>query len=108
MSEDRYEAIELVIKERSDGRSWFDVLEELISQDCTGGGGDCITSCGCERYVEECEDCMDCDDHEHTELFPCTCGLESMGGMSGTLNQCFKWLMPDEEWEEDWDGDDSE
>ncbi len=91
MSEERYEAIEMIIKSREDGRSWFDVIEEIISQDCTGGGGDCILAAG--------ED-SDCDDHEHTELFPCTCGLESMGGTSGTLQQCYKWLDPDGDWEE--------
>lgn len=81
MSKDRYETIRLILKERSDGRSWFDVIDEFISQDCEGGGGECI--------LAEGED-SDCDDHEHTELFPCTCGLETMGGSSGTLEQCFK------------------
>lgn len=79
--EDRYEHIELIVKTRFDGEAWFDVLHDYITKDCQGSGGDCVT---------EDED-SDCDDHEHTELFPCTCGMEHMSGMGGTLQQCFDY-----------------
>lgn len=94
MAEDRYEALELIIKVREDGVSWFDIITDLISEDCEGGGGDCIVE------DHNCDD-NDGDDCEYDEVIPCTCGLESAGGMTGTLSQCFKWLMPDEEWEDD-------
>lgn len=93
MNEDRYEALELVIKIREDGTSWFDIITDLISENCEGGGGECITD----------DEEEDCDFHEHEEVIPCTCGLESAGGMTGTLAQCFKWLMPDEDWEDEED-----
>ena len=60
MSEDRYESLELIIKAREDGQTWFDIIMEIVSGDCNG---------------EEC-----------------TCGLESAGGSSGTLDQCFRHL----------------
>lgn len=90
---DRYEALELIIKVREDGESWFDVIMDYISGDCEGGGGDCI-------LFGDASD-PDCDFHDHTEILPCTCGLESAGGTTGTLAQCYKWLMPDEEWDEE-------
>lgn len=80
--EDRYEQIELILKSRPDQAYWFDVISDYISQDCEGSGGDCI--------VEEDNYDSDCDDHEHTELFPCTCGMEYMGGTAGTLKQCYE------------------
>lgn len=61
MDEDRYEAIELIVRSRADGVSWFDVISDLISADCQG-----------------------------SETEPCTCGLESMGGSGGTLEQCYR------------------
>ena len=79
--EDRYENINMLLKTPApDGSSWFDYLEEIISKDCQGSGGDCIVEPG---------DDSDCDDHDHTELFPCTCGMVSMGGTQGTLQQCY-------------------
>lgn len=60
--EDRYEALELIVKCREDGESWFDIIQELISKDCQGSEDD-----------------------------PCTCGLESLGGCSGTLDECYRW-----------------
>lgn len=96
MEEIRYEAITLIVKSRADGKPWFEIFEEMIAGDCEGGGGDCI--------MEPGED-SDCADHDHEEIIQCTCGLESMGGMSGTLDQCYRWTMPDisdEEWERDW------
>lgn len=80
--EDHYEGLELIVKSRQDGVSWFDIISDLITQDCEGGGGDCIVEDGDES---------DCDDHDHEELLPCTCGLESMGGSGGTLEQCYAW-----------------
>ena len=73
MGEDRYEAISMIIKVREDGKSWFDVFLSEVADECQG--------------VPEGEE-------------SCTCGLESMGGMSGTLKQCYEWLWPDEEWDE--------
>lgn len=77
---DRYEHIDMILKSRPEGPSWFDLLFDFIAQDCQGGGGDCI--------VEE-DDESDCDNHDHEEVLPCTCGMESMGGTQGTLQQCF-------------------
>lgn len=88
--EDRYENIHMLLKfPAPDGSSWFDYLDEIISKDCQGAGGDCINECGCDSSFEDCESCSDCDNHDHTELFPCTCGLQSMGGTQGTLQQCY-------------------
>ena len=65
MSEDRYEALEMIIKVREDGVSWFDYLFDVIAGECEG----------------------DPESEENT----CTCGMESMGGCSGTLDQCYEW-----------------
>lgn len=79
--EDRYEQISLIVKERMDGESWFDIIFDYIAGDCEGGGGDCL--------IAE-DDESDCDDHEHDKIIPCSCGMESLGGTSGTLDQCYK------------------
>jgi hypothetical protein len=60
---ERYETVELVIKSRSDGRSWFDVIYDLVTEECQGDG----------------------DEKE------CTCGLQTMGGSGGTLEQCYDY-----------------
>lgn len=60
---DNYESLELIVKERSDGVRWFDVIFDLIAEDCEG-------------------------DPEDLDR-PCTCGLESLGGSIGTLQQCY-------------------
>lgn len=62
-SEDRYESLDMILKARSDGVSWFDVISDLITDSCEG-----------DPNVEG----------------SCTCGLESMGGSSGTLDQCYR------------------
>lgn len=62
--EDRYESLELIIKARDDGQSWFDVIIDMITENCEG----------------------DPESEENT----CTCGLESAGGSSGTLDQCYR------------------
>lgn len=67
--DDRYESIELIVKARLDGESWFDIISELISSDCEG-----------------------------TDDIPCSCGLESMGGSQGTLEQCYDHLRISETW----------
>lgn len=64
-TEPRYESLEIIVKVREDGQTWFDVLSNIIAKDCQG-------------------------DPEDPEK-PCTCGLESMGGMTGTLEQCYEW-----------------
>lgn len=58
----KYESINLTVRVRADGQSWFDILGDLISADCQG-----------------------ILDNDH-----CTCGLEFMGGMVGTLEQCYE------------------
>lgn len=81
--EDRYEAFEIIIKAREDGVSWFDIFTDMITETCQG-------------TTEPDED----GNYEG-----CTCGMESAGGMTGTLDQCYRWTMPDisdEEWERDW------
>lgn len=70
--QERYEAINIIIKARADGKPWFDVIFDMITEDCEGD-----------------------------EEKPCTCGLESAGGSTGTLKQCYEWLWPDEEWEDE-------
>lgn len=97
MNEDRYEAFEIIIKAREDGQSWFDIFVDMVTETCEGGGGDCILTEG-----EMSGDAnFDCNVHEHTEIISCTCGMESAGGMTGTLAQCYKWVMPDEDWDEE-------
>ena len=68
MTEDRYETLEMILKSREDGRSWFDVLLDYIAQDCHGS---------------------------ETDL--CTCSLQHMGGSGGTIEQCWKWLGVDDD-----------
>lgn len=62
--EDRYESLDMIIKVRPDGKSWFDIISDLVSEDCGVGT----------------------DPEENI----CTCGLESMGGTVGTLDQCYR------------------
>lgn len=64
--EDRYEALDMIIKVRSDGQSWFDIIHDMITEECEG----------------------DPESEENT----CTCGMESMGGTTGTLDQCYRHL----------------
>lgn len=62
--EDRYEAIELILKSRPDGAAWFDVIFDMITESCEG---------------------TDSDEDD------CTCGMEMMGGSGGTLKQCYDY-----------------
>lgn len=62
MEEDKYEGIELVVKSRSDDKSWFDVIFDMISENCEG-----------------------------TEENECTCGLELMSAIGGTYDQVMDW-----------------
>lgn len=64
MEEDRYETIHITLKSRSDGKAWFDVLFDYITENCEG---------------------TDSDEDD------CTCGMESMGGSGGTLEQCYAY-----------------
>ncbi len=64
--EERYESIEMIIKARKDGKEWHDIIFDLITAECEG----------------------DPESEENT----CTCGLESMGGSSGTLDQCYRHI----------------
>jgi hypothetical protein len=57
--ENRYEALDIIVKVREDGQSWFDIISDLISENCND-----------------------------PEI--CTCGLETMGGTTGTLDQCYR------------------
>lgn len=70
--EDRYEGIELILKSRADGISWFDVISDYITQDCDS---------------VQLED----DEEGFEQWSPCSCGMEYMGGSGGTLDQCYKW-----------------
>lgn len=68
--EDRYEHIELIVKTRSDGESWFDVIHDFMTKDCDS------------VRLE--------DDAEGFEQWStCQCGMEHMSGMGGTLKQCY-------------------
>jgi hypothetical protein len=68
--EDRYEHLELIVKSRPDGESWFNVIHDFITKDCDS------------VRLE--------DDAEGFEQWsPCQCGMEHMSGMSGTLQQCY-------------------
>lgn len=62
--EDRYESIDMILKCRADGESWFDIIFDLITETCEG----------------------DPESEENT----CTCGMESFGGSAGTLDQCYR------------------
>lgn len=73
MEEDRYEAFEIIIKARQDGQSWFDVFVDQVTETCEGG--------------------LQPDGSEAS----CTCGMESAGGMTGTLDQCYKWTGIDDD-----------
>ncbi len=64
--EERYESIEMIIKARKDGKEWHDIIFDLVTAECEG----------------------DPESEENT----CTCGLESMGGSSGTLDQCYRHI----------------
>lgn len=69
MAEDRYEAFEIIIRARTDDQSWFDIFVDQVTETCQG-------------TVEE---------------GGCTCGMESAGGMSGTLEECYKWTGIDDD-----------
>lgn len=63
--EDRYEALNLIVKARSDGQSWFDVIHDYITESCEG---------------------TDSDEDD------CTCGMESMSGaVEQTLEQAYAY-----------------
>lgn len=62
--EPRYESFDIIIKAREDGGSWFDVFVDMVTENCEG---DLETGDGC------------------------TCGLESAGGTTGTLDQCYRY-----------------
>lgn len=60
---EEYEAIEIVVKSRTDGKRWFDVLFDVITENCEGP----IPG-------------------------TCNCGLEHMGGTIGDYEACWKWI----------------
>lgn len=64
-AEDHYETVEMVLKSREDGVSWFDYFFDLITENCEGD--------------------------PESEENDCTCGLETMGGSGGTLEQCYEY-----------------
>lgn len=67
--EEKFEVINITIKAPVDGESWFDRVMDFITADCQGG-----------------------------DEGGCTCGLETMGGMTGTLEQCFEHERLTEKW----------
>lgn len=68
--EDQYEHIELIVKARPDGESWFDVIHDYLTQDC-----DSVR--------------LEDDEEGFEQWSPCHCGMEHMSGMGGTLKQCY-------------------
>lgn len=68
--EDRYEVIEIIVRTPSEEPSWFDKIFDLITETCDG-----VSDQG-----------------------PCSCGLESMGGSGGTLDQCYDYTRISEKW----------
>lgn len=78
--EDRYEHIDILIKTPVEGDSWFDRIFDLVTSECQG-----------TPYNEETDEDGD----------PCTCGMESMGGSSGTLDQCYEHMRITEKWAQD-------
>lgn len=77
LSEDRYEHIDILIKTPAEGDAWFDRLFDFITSFCT-------------------------DDPEEE----CRCGMESMGGSAGTLDQCYDHMRITEKWANDVQTDD--
>jgi hypothetical protein len=84
VTEDRYEHLEILIKSPDGDESWFDRISELI-----------------ESY---CEPIGEADEDGNYE--GCTCGMESMGGGSGTLDQCYDRMRVTEKWANDVQADD--
>jgi len=68
--EEKFEHVDLIVKCRADGVAWFDVIHDYITQDC-----DSVR--------------LEDDEEGFEQWTPCSCGMESMGGMSGTLQQCY-------------------
>ena len=64
MEEEKYEAIELIVKSRPGIESWFDALFDYLTESCEG---------------------TDSDEDD------CTCGLVHMGGCIGTYDQVMDW-----------------
>lgn len=79
--EERYEAIQLILKKRADGKSWFDIIFDMVTEDCEGS--------------------FNFSDDNGDEDLPCTCGLESMSGMYDTVDKCYKWFYPDWDYREE-------
>jgi hypothetical protein len=67
--EEKFEVINITVKAPVDGESWFDRIMDFITADCQGG-----------------------------DEGGCTCGLETMGGMTGTLEQCYEHERLTENW----------
>lgn len=77
LNEDRYEHIDILVKLPAEGDSWFDRLHDLLTENCDS--------------VED----------ENGDWSPCSCGMESMGGSSGTLDQCYDYMRISEKWAQD-------
>lgn len=75
-NEERYETINIIIKSRSteEGESWFDVIHDFLTKDCSP-----ILN-------------------EEGEEIDCTCGILTMGGCGGTLEQCYDHDRISEKW----------
>ncbi len=63
--EEKWEHFDIIVRRPAEGDSWFDRIFDLITEDC-----------------EEAPD-------PTPEGWSCKCGLESMGGTQGTLQQCY-------------------
>lgn len=78
--EERFEAIHLIIKAPKTDKendSWFDRIFDLVTSYCTS------------EEADECE-----------------CGMESMGGSGGTLEQCYDYERLTEKWAMDVEAND--
>lgn len=84
LEEDRYEHIDILIKSPAEGDPWYDRIFDFITSFCEPIG---------ER-------------DEEGNVEGCTCGMESMGGSIGTLDQCYDHMRITEKWAIDVRADD--
>lgn len=65
-----YEGIEIVVRTPDGDETWYDRIHDLITATCDG-----------ESSADECP-----------------CGMQSMGGMTGTLERVYDWQRITENW----------
>lgn len=99
---ERYEAITIVIKVPENGERPSDALHDWLTKDCQGE----YCRCDCHSDYDSEDPEAACCDGPNKEMClaaekPCTCGMESMGATIGTLEECYRYLYPDWDDEED-------